>query len=165
VLDTLWKKPLPNKLSHLERVVHRPDNLPLPTTITSLTWREVTHRLSMNLHWPVSHAQSSTAWPQQPTGKTDTGFPNRLNNHEIDSRFWFRDCTRCTEIPRTGSNCSDRGMYRLSQKSTQAFPLSGLHQGILAEVRRDSRSDGRWWNGGGTPNTAHLSHFICMHLG
>jgi hypothetical protein len=30
VLDTLWKKPLPNKLSHLERVVHRPDNLPPP---------------------------------------------------------------------------------------------------------------------------------------
>jgi hypothetical protein len=36
VLDTLWKKPLSNKLSHLERVVHRPENLSLPTTITSL---------------------------------------------------------------------------------------------------------------------------------
>jgi hypothetical protein len=122
VLDTLWKKPLPNKLSHLERVVHRPDNLPLPTTITSLTWREVTHRLSMNSHWPVSHAQSSTAWPQQPTGKTDTGFPNRLNNHEIDSRFWFRDCTRCTEIPRTGSNCSGKECTGFLRNQHRPFP-------------------------------------------
>jgi hypothetical protein len=36
VLDTLWKKPLPRKISHLERVVHKTENLPLPTTITSL---------------------------------------------------------------------------------------------------------------------------------
>jgi hypothetical protein len=136
VLDTLWKKPLPNKLSHLERVVHRPDNLPLPTTITSLTWREVTHRLSMNLHWPVSHAQSSTAWPQQPTGKTDTGFPNRLNNHEIDSRFWFRDCTRCTEIPRTGSNCSDKECTGYLRNQHRLFGFQGCTRVFL------QRSDG-----------------------
>jgi hypothetical protein len=135
VLDTLWKKPLPNKLSHLERVAHRPDNLPLPTTITSLTWREVTHRLGMDLHWPVSHAQSSTAWPQQPTGKTDTGFPNRLRNHGIDSRFWFRDCTKVYRDSTHRLKLFRQRMYRLSQKSTQAFRLSGMHQGILAEVR------------------------------
>jgi hypothetical protein len=26
------------------------------------------------LHWPTSHTQSSTAWPQQSTGKTDAAF-------------------------------------------------------------------------------------------
>jgi hypothetical protein len=88
------------QLSHLEGVAHRPDNLPLPTTITSLTWREVTHRLNTDSHWPVSHAQSSTAWPQQPTGKTDTGFPNRLNNHGIDSRSGSQGCV--TSIPCRG---------------------------------------------------------------
>jgi hypothetical protein len=74
VLDTLWKKPLPNKLFHLERVARRPDNLPLPTSATSLTWREVIHKLSTGLLWPVCHAQTSTAWPQQPIGKMNTGF-------------------------------------------------------------------------------------------
>jgi hypothetical protein len=142
VLDTLWKKPLPNKLSHLERVAHRPDNLPLPTTITSLTWREVTHRLGMDLHWPASHAQSSTAWPQQPTGKTDTGFPNRLNNHEIDSRFWFRDCTKGTEIPRTGSNCSDRGCTGYLRNQHRLFGFQGCTRVFLQRSDR-SRSDGR----------------------
>jgi hypothetical protein len=80
VLDTLWKKPLPNKLSHLERVFHRPDNLPLPTIVTSLTWREVIHRLNHNLHWPAIHAQPFSVWPPQPTGNTDLGFPNSLSN-------------------------------------------------------------------------------------
>jgi hypothetical protein len=124
VLDTLWKKPLPSKLSHLERVAHRPDNLPLPTTITSLTWREVTHRLSMNSHWPVSHAQSSTAWPQQPTGKTDTGFPNRLNNHEIDSRFWFQGLTsKVYRDPTQAQTVQKRNVHRLSLEiNTGLFP-------------------------------------------
>jgi hypothetical protein len=138
VLDTLWKKTLPSKLFHLERVARRPDNLPLQTTITSLTWREVTHRLSTNSHWPVSHAQSSTAWPQHPTGKTDTGFPNRLSNPEIDSRFRFRDFTRCTEIPLTGLTVQNR-MYGLSQNDTgfwfKGCTVQKMHEDIFAKVR------------------------------
>jgi hypothetical protein len=41
----------------------------LPTSITSLPGERVLH------NWPTSHTQSSTAWSQQPTGKTDTSFP------------------------------------------------------------------------------------------
>ena len=43
------EKLLPNKLFHLERVSHRPDNLLLPTTVNSLTRREDIHHLSMSL--------------------------------------------------------------------------------------------------------------------
>ena len=74
MLETLWKKTLPSKLFHLERVARRLDNLPLPTSTTSLTWREVIHKLSTGLLWPVCHAQTSTAWPQQPIRKMNTGF-------------------------------------------------------------------------------------------
>jgi hypothetical protein len=41
-------------LSHLERIAHR----------------------------PTSHTQSSTAWPQQPTGKIDTGFPKLVQQSQ-----------------------------------------------------------------------------------
>jgi hypothetical protein len=41
-------------LSHLERIAHR----------------------------PTSHTQSSTVWPQQPTGKTDTGFPKLVQQSQ-----------------------------------------------------------------------------------
>jgi hypothetical protein len=75
VLDTLWKKPLPNKLFHLERVAHRLDNLPLPTIDASLTRREVIHKLSTSLLWLVCHTQFSTAWPQQPIGKNRHALP------------------------------------------------------------------------------------------
>jgi hypothetical protein len=78
VLDTLWKKPLPSKLFHLERVAHRPDNLLLPTTVTSLTRREDIHKFSPSLLWPVHHAQSSTAWLQQPIGKNKHALPQQV---------------------------------------------------------------------------------------
>jgi hypothetical protein len=96
----------------------------------------------MELHWPVSHAQSSTMWPQQPTGKIDTGFPNRLHNHGIDSRFWFRDCTKCTEIPRTGSNCSDRGCTVYLRNQHRLFGFQGCTNVFLQSLDH-SRSDGR----------------------
>jgi hypothetical protein len=168
VIDTLWKKPLPNKLSHVEGDAHRPDNLPLPTTITSLTWREITHRISKNSHWPVSHAQSSTAWSQQPTGKTNTGFPNRLNIHEIDSWFWFRDCTRCIEILCTGSNCFGKECTGFLRNKHRLFGFQGCTVQKMHEVsyrdRTGSRSDSclEWRR---TPTMTHLSRFICMGLG
>jgi hypothetical protein len=65
----------------------------------------------------VQHCVATTSnW------ETDTGFPNRLNNHEIDSRFRFRDFTRCTEIPLTGLMVQNR-MYGLSQNDTGLFPV------------------------------------------
>jgi hypothetical protein len=63
--------------------------------------------------------------------------PNQLNNHGIDSWLWFSQ-GRVTINPSKGQHRLDgleHRLYRLSQKSTQAFRLSGLHQGILAEVR------------------------------
>ena len=58
---------------------------------------------------------------------TNTGFPNRLSNHEIDSRFRFRDFTRCTKIPLTGLMVQNR-MYGLSQNDTCLFPVRRMKQ-------------------------------------
>jgi hypothetical protein len=95
VLGTLWKKPLPSKLFHLERVAHRPDNPPLPTTDASLTRREVIHKLEHELTLAsmphaVQHCVAATTnWEKQTRAS-----PNRFNNHGIVSPFLFRDCTR-----------------------------------------------------------------------
>jgi hypothetical protein len=46
------------------------------------------------LHWPTSHTQSSTVWPQQSIGKTDVDFLQAqqwLNGSR--SRLWDRDPT------------------------------------------------------------------------
>ena len=95
MLGTLWKKPLPSKLFHLGRVAHRPDNLPLPTIVTSLTRSEVIHKLSTKLtladmpcavhHWVAV----TTNWEKQTCAS-----PNRFSYHGIVSPFLFRDCTR-----------------------------------------------------------------------
>jgi hypothetical protein len=108
-----------------------------------------------------------------------------------DSRFWFlglqegstQDPThRRIQLFRTEGVPT---IFRNFQKSTQAFSedLHGFfrikHRLFLHREARVSlqRSDGyscrgqtvtlrqSRWNGGGTPITAHLSHFICMHLG
>jgi hypothetical protein len=162
VLDTLWKKPLPNKLSLLERVAHRPDNLPLPTTITSLTWREVSHRFDTDLHWPVSPAQSSAAWPQQSIGNTDTGFPNWFNKHGIVFTVLVSGLHEVCRDPTHRLQLFRQKMYRLSPKSTQAFRLSGLHPGYSCRGQTvHVQTVG--WNGGARAFTAYLVCFICMH--
>jgi hypothetical protein len=44
------------------------------------------------LHWPTSHMQSSTAWPTQSTGKTDTAFLQAQQwTNGSRSRLWDRD--------------------------------------------------------------------------
>jgi hypothetical protein len=136
VLDTFWKKPLSIKLSLLERVAHRPDNLLLPTSITSLTWREVSHRFDTDLQWPVSPAQSSAAWPQQLIGNTDTGFLNRFRKHGIVFTVSFSGLHKVCRDPMHRLELFRQKMYRLSLKSTQPFfGFQGCTSGILVEVR------------------------------
>jgi hypothetical protein len=71
-------KPLPNELFHLERVAHRPDNLPLPTTVSSLTRREVIYKLSTNLplanmpHAVQHYVATTVNWEKQ-TRASQTG--------------------------------------------------------------------------------------------
>jgi hypothetical protein len=45
---------------------------------SSLTRREDIHKFSPSLLWPVRHAQSSTAWPQQPIGKNKQALPQQV---------------------------------------------------------------------------------------
>jgi hypothetical protein len=82
----------------------------LPTSITYLTGRECC------TNWPTSHTQSSTAWPQQPMGKIDTGFPTGLA-----MTGWSRGYGLGIEIPHTGSICSDRGYLGFLEINT-AYP-------------------------------------------
>jgi hypothetical protein len=112
-------------------------------SITSLTWRECC------TNWPTSHTQSSTAWPQQPMGKIDTGFPTGSA-----MTGWSHGYGLGTEIPHIGSICSDRGCLGLLE-STQAIPeintdfppppppmVSELHE-VSCRGRIGSRSDGQ----------------------
>jgi hypothetical protein len=82
------RKPLPNKLSHLERAAHRPDNLPLqpqpplspgesvahrPETCFFNSVPQFTRRTTTRLnkeHDKASHTQSRNCVPQQPTVMT-----------------------------------------------------------------------------------------------
>jgi hypothetical protein len=70
----------------------------------------------------VQHCVATTSnW------ETDTGFPNRLINHEIDSRFRFRDFTRCTEISTHRLDGSEQNVW-LSQNDTGLFPVRRMKQ-------------------------------------
>jgi hypothetical protein len=95
--------------------------------------------------------QSNTAWPQQPMGKTDTGFPNKLRNDRMVSWLWLwdRDSTHRLNLLR-------QRMHQLSQKSTQvilefntlvftpSFRMApGLLQGSDWFTLRQSRV--KWW--------------------
>jgi hypothetical protein len=105
-------------------------------SITSLTWRECCS------NWPTSHTQSSTAWPQQPTGKTDTGFPTGST-----MTGWSHGYGLGTKIPHIGSISSDRGCLSLPE-STQTIPelntdfspptVSELHE-VSSRVGRSVR--------------------------
>jgi hypothetical protein len=61
------RKPLPSRLSHLERASHRPDKTASSTTTTSLTWRECYTQARQ----PVSFNSISNT-VGQPRGSTRT---------------------------------------------------------------------------------------------
>jgi hypothetical protein len=122
-------------LSHLERIAHR------PTTYSS-NLNHLSHLERVLYNWPTSPTQSSTAWPQQPMGKIDTGFPtgstmaDGLTQHKIDS--WLSQGQKFHTGVNTGSICSDRGCLIFSEINTDFSCLEGV-RGILAEVRTGSR--------------------------
>jgi hypothetical protein len=129
VLDTLWKKTLPNKLFHLEEFLaglttclFQPQSPPSPEerSYTSST---------QSLLCPVCHAQFSTAWPQQPIGKTDTRFPNRFINHGIVSWLRFQDCTRVFLQRFPGSRPDGRVEWRRSPPTVHFGYYICMHQG------------------------------------
>jgi hypothetical protein len=176
VLDTLWKKTLPSKLFHLERVSRRPDNLPLPTSTTSLTWREVIHKLSIGLLWPVCHAQTSTAWPQQPIGKTNTGF---LTGSTMAGHFLFLNPTTRDRLTLGFSGTRDKqsmqGQHRFELFRQELYQgISEVHTGFSAfrdepgyscRGRTGSTLRGSGPNGERSPHAVHLGDYICMHQG
>jgi hypothetical protein len=59
--------------------------------------------------------------------ETDTGFPNRLSNHEIDSQFRFHDFTRCTEISTHRLDGSKQNV-QLSQNDIGLFSVWRMKQ-------------------------------------
>jgi hypothetical protein len=116
-------------LSHLERIAHR------PTTYSS-NLNHLSHLERVLHHWPTRPHAVSTAWSQQLTGKTDTGFPTGstmvghfyfpIRQHRIDSRSGCRGCV--TNNPcrvNTGSNCSDRGGTGYLRSQPRLFGFQG----------------------------------------
>jgi hypothetical protein len=137
VLDTLWKKTIPSKLFHLERVSRRPDNLPLPTSTTSLTWREVIHKLIIGLLWPVCHAQTSTACHNKHKENKHKLPKNWFSSHRIFSRSRFLN-----RVPRTSSLSVFWANKDSSLNSTQPSHRLGLHVGDFSESDTNIRVTG-----------------------
>jgi hypothetical protein len=124
-------------------------------------------------HRPTSLTQSSTAWPQQPTGKTDKGFPNRFSSHRMISWSCFRNRDTTHRLAQlfpnkqgffhsspTQASCSGNalpgfleqtqtpqfwtGVYTDSSGQTQAFfSVSKLHEGLLQTGSYGSGSGSR----------------------
>ena len=137
MLGALWKKPLPSKHFHLERVSRRPDNLPLPTSTTSLTWREVIHKLSIGLLWPICHAQTSTACHNKHRENRHRLPKNWFSNHRIFSRSRFLN-----RVPRTSLLSFSWENIGSSPNSTQDSHRLGLHAGDFSESDTDIRVTG-----------------------
>jgi hypothetical protein len=74
-------------LSHLERIAYRPTNC-----FSNLNHLFDLERVLYN--WPTSPTQSIIAWPQQPMGKTDTGFPIGLTMAD-GIKYMASDKTPC----------------------------------------------------------------------
>jgi hypothetical protein len=146
VLDTLWKKTLPSKLFHLERVARRPDNLPLQTTITSLSWREVTHRLNTNSHWPVSHAQSSSAWPQHPTGKQTRA--SRTGSTMAHGLTVLNSGKRATANPRQEPHRLEPLRQELYQGISEIHTGFSAFSGMNRRCALSQHDTGLFWFGG-----------------
>jgi hypothetical protein len=140
-------------LSHLERDAHRPNHLFIQPQ-TPLSPGESVSQLV------TSHTQSRTAWPQQPTEiqtpsflKTGSEMEKWSHGHGFGteaSRTSSISDRGCTRIPRhhTGFSVQNRGetgsfrinhrllvqyggIHGFSQSQTQAFRITGMHEGSL----------------------------------
>jgi hypothetical protein len=119
-------------LSHLERIAHR----------------------------PTSHMQSSTAWPQQPTGKNRHRFAqtgSTITGWSHDHGFWDRDSTHRLAL-------SDKGCIGFPNL-TKDFPPFQNCTRVSCRGHTIHAQDSLGRNGGGIPLTAHLGYlFACTRV-
>jgi hypothetical protein len=129
-------------LSPGERVAHRPNHLFFQPQSPLSPGERVLH------NWPTSHTQSSTAWSQQPTGKTDTGFPTGstmaghflfLNPPTQDRLTLWLSGTRDKQSTQgsTQVRTVQTGDVPAIPEQTQihAFSVQRMHEGFSAGVR------------------------------
>jgi hypothetical protein len=157
VLDTLWKKPLPRKLSHLERIAHRP-------TTCSSSLNHLSHLKRVLNNWPIIHTQFSTAWPQQPMGKQTQVFPNWFSNHRMvsRSRLQDRDSTHrlalsdkgCISFPNLTQALPESTLWILVQRVYGVYSYRGWVRRIVQQIGS---------NEGETPIIARFSSFHCHY--
>jgi hypothetical protein len=104
------------------RVPSRSSLLPLRT----LSPGGVTHR-------PTSLTQSSTAWPQQPMGKTDKGFPNQFSSHRMISWSCLQNRDTMHRLAQLFPN--KQGFFH---SSPTQVPIQEMHSRVLLEPDTDS---------------------------
>jgi hypothetical protein len=120
---------------------------------------------AQSLLWPVCHAQSSTAWPQQPIGKNRHALPKQVQQSRDSLTVLVSGLYEGCKDPARKFQLLRLRMYRLSPKSTQAFyHLQGCTRVFL------QRSDGFTLRRSGRmeklpPHMVHLGYYICMHQG
>jgi hypothetical protein len=144
-------------LSHLERIAHRP-------TTCSSSLNHLSHLKRVLNNWPTIHTQSSTAWPQQPTGKQTQAFPNWFSNHRMvsQSRLRDRDSTHrlalsdkgCIGFPNLTQALSESTLRLLVQRVYGVYSYRGW-------VGRTVQQIGS--NEGETPIIARFSSFHCHY--
>jgi hypothetical protein len=109
---------------------------------------------AQSLLWPVCHAQSSTAWPQQPIGKNRHALPKQVQQSQDSLTVLVSGLYEGCKDPACKFQLLRLRMYRISQINTGFLPPSGLYQGILAEI------DGFTLRRSGRMETPPLTWFI-----
>jgi hypothetical protein len=117
-------------LSHLEGVAHRP---------TSLT-------------------QSSTAWSQQPTGKTDTGFPKPVQQSQDDLTVLISEQGLHAQASSASPNNKDP-----STRIQHRLPVQGMRTRVFSETDTDSTAPNRGVHGFFRTNTGFLFPVSELH--
>ena len=115
-------------LSHLEGVAHRP---------TSLT-------------------QSSIAWSQQPTGKTDTGFPKPVQQSQDDLTVLISEQGLHAQASSASPNNKDP-----STQIKHRLPIQGMRTRVFSETDTDSIALDRGVHGFFRTNTSFL---FCIRI-
>jgi hypothetical protein len=145
-------------------------------------------------HRPTSLTQSSTAWSQQSTGNTDTGFPKSVQqslddltamiseqglhtqansaspNHKIPSRnpHWLLASwelhSQVISETDIDSTAPNRGCTRIFHAKHRLPPLQQTYTGLL-QTGSYCSPQAIGSNGMRTPPTACCLCFICMHQG
>jgi hypothetical protein len=105
-------------------------------------------------HRPTSLTQSSTARPQQPTGKTDTGFPKPVQQSQDDLTVMISEQGLHAQASSAFPNNKDS-----STRIQHRLPVQGMRTRVFLEPDTDSTAPNRGVHGFFRTNTGFLSPY------